>query len=292
MTSLGKLYDYSLGDVGVEVFLFLSGMGLYFSLTRNSDIKSFYERRFKRILPTFIIVSVTYYYWLNFIYKDTGIWGFIRGEFFIDFFRIHDKTYWFILLILLMYLVFPYLYIFLLPSKKKRTLRLVLLFIAWLVLIIALWFINGPLFNNVEILLFRIPIFILGLFFAPKIMKDEHLTKYELSVLLSIFTLKLIFIRASILPIKGRIIAIFWAFPIMFMSVWLCRNFIVKNGTLDKFIKWTGSLSLELYTIHVSLREIFNAYGFSMAIVWHYMIMVVLTYIMAVLLKRLHRIHN
>ena len=118
ITIIGKTYNYTLGDVGVEIFLFLSGMGLYFSLTRNDSINEFYIRRFKRILPTFLIVSVVYYFWLNFVYKDTGIFGFLQSELFLNFFKDHDTTYWFILLILLMYLIFPYLYNFLMPSKK------------------------------------------------------------------------------------------------------------------------------------------------------------------------------
>ena len=57
----------------------LSGMGLYFSLIRNDSVKRFYIRRFKRILPTFLIASVMYYFWLNFVYRYTMILGFVHG---------------------------------------------------------------------------------------------------------------------------------------------------------------------------------------------------------------------
>jgi len=45
----------SIGNVGVDIFLFLSGIGLYFSYKKN-NLKQFYMNRFVRILPEFILV--------------------------------------------------------------------------------------------------------------------------------------------------------------------------------------------------------------------------------------------
>lgn len=290
ITLIGKLYDYMLGDVGVEIFLFLSGMGLYFSLIRNDSVKRFYIRRFKRILPTFLIVSVMYYFWLNFVYRDTGILGFVRGEFFVNFFRIHDTTYWFILLILLMYLMFPYLYRFLLPLKNHRILRLLVLFGIWLGATITIFLLNRSVFYNIEILLFRIPIFILGLFFAYKVMENRNLSRFELLILILILAIKVIFIKSSVMPIRGRIMATLWTFPIMFIGVCVCKYSLAKTTKLNEFIQWTGTMSLELYIVHVSLREVFNAYNFSMSVGWHYAVMVIVAYCLAVILKKLSSI--
>ena len=42
-------------------FLFLSGFGVYYSLTKNSIAKSFYERRLWRFLLPFLIVAIPYF---------------------------------------------------------------------------------------------------------------------------------------------------------------------------------------------------------------------------------------
>ena len=39
-----KVWMRLVGSFGVEIFLFLSGMGLYFSYTKNRNIKLFYKK--------------------------------------------------------------------------------------------------------------------------------------------------------------------------------------------------------------------------------------------------------
>lgn len=133
----------------------------------------------------------------------------------------------------------------------------------------------------------RIPIFILGLYFGDIIMNDKKLTKYTLLVLLIIVMLKLLLIKESEFPIVGRIIASGWTFPIMFFGVFIIKNVASNIGILNRFIRYSGSLSLELYIVHVSLREFLNAYGFTMSILWHYLIMIVLSYFFATVIKKL-----
>ncbi|WP_338434097.1 hypothetical protein V3C97_06970 [Ligilactobacillus saerimneri] len=156
----------------------------------------------------------------------------------------------------------------------------------WLLTAILAYFLIPGLFANTEILYLRIPIFILGLFYADKVMNNSPLTNVEILLLIAIVVLKVAFNRVTMIPVGGRIMATLWSFPIMFAGVWLCKNFLVYNNYLHRFVQWTGSLSLELYIIHVSLREVFNAYNFSMAIGWHYMVMIVITYLIAILLKK------
>lgn len=286
LTVLGKDYYLVFGAIGVEIFLFLSGMGLYYSLNRTTSGKvAFYKRRFKRILPSFLPVAVIYYVWLNFIKTDAGIYGFIKGISFFNLFRIHDTTYWFIFLIFVMYILFPYLYQLLRGNNGKRKLNLVLVLVIWVAICYLLITLNFKIFMNIEIFMFRIPIFILGIYFGKAIMDNRKLSLFDLVLLCVIAVLKFVFIHDSIVPIKGRIIASFWMFPVIFLCIIFIKTVIIRIKWLDQFIKFTGSISLELYIIHVSLREIFNAYGFSMAILWHYLVMVCLTYVLAILLK-------
>ena len=41
---LGKLYNTFIGSVGAEFFVFLSGVGLYFSMSKDSNILHFFRR--------------------------------------------------------------------------------------------------------------------------------------------------------------------------------------------------------------------------------------------------------
>lgn len=52
------------GNVGVEIFLFMSGICLYFSM-KHSTIKEFYVKRLLRIWIPFILID-----WVYFFYDD------------------------------------------------------------------------------------------------------------------------------------------------------------------------------------------------------------------------------
>lgn len=45
------------GFMGVDIFIFLSGYGLCFSINKNS-ISSFLKRRYSRILPVYVLMSI------------------------------------------------------------------------------------------------------------------------------------------------------------------------------------------------------------------------------------------
>lgn len=49
-----------LGDRGVDIFFFISGMGIYASLTKNS-LRRYFSNRFWRIIPTVLIIGLLKY---------------------------------------------------------------------------------------------------------------------------------------------------------------------------------------------------------------------------------------
>lgn len=93
----------TLGYSGVDVFLFLSGFGLFYAMSKDgSTISSFYYRRLKRIVPTFVAIMI-----LASImhYKTWSIRWFMNP---LTWFY----NYWYIPFILLMYLIYPFFYRF------------------------------------------------------------------------------------------------------------------------------------------------------------------------------------
>ena len=48
-----------MGNVGVDMFLFLSGIGLWFSWMKNPSAKHFFIRRYLRIYPAWLIIALT-----------------------------------------------------------------------------------------------------------------------------------------------------------------------------------------------------------------------------------------
>ena len=66
---IAKLYNMFIGSVGVEFFVFLSGVGLYFSMMKDSNVLHFLYKRAKRILPIYIIIAILYWGFVDLIIK-------------------------------------------------------------------------------------------------------------------------------------------------------------------------------------------------------------------------------
>ena len=59
------------GNVGVDMFLFLSGIGLWFSWTGNRSLPRFFRKRYIRIYPAWLIMACLFYI-PNYINTDGG----------------------------------------------------------------------------------------------------------------------------------------------------------------------------------------------------------------------------
>ena len=53
---LGFIAQY--GFAGVEIFMFVSGLGIYYSLDKNRQIIPYYLKRIRRIFPAYYIVGI------------------------------------------------------------------------------------------------------------------------------------------------------------------------------------------------------------------------------------------
>lgn len=143
---------------GVDMFMMLSGMGVVFSLAKNS-IGKFYVNRLKRIYPPILIAALVMMYvdkwpFLVFIKKVTGY------AFFFEWFY---SFLWFFTAILVLYLVSPLLNKMF--EKSENKLLTSLLFLVYYILVVNLIYRKTSLdiwdyygFTN------RIPIFVFGMY--------------------------------------------------------------------------------------------------------------------------------
>ena len=100
----------SIGNCGVDLFFFLSGLGLYFSYTRllekdSHPARRFYQRRYGKILPTILIVTV-----LTFgLVEKTDLANWAGGVFLYGYFvpGLTRGNFWYLSAIMAFYLFFP-----------------------------------------------------------------------------------------------------------------------------------------------------------------------------------------
>lgn len=100
-----------------EGFLFLSGFGLYYSFLKNDDIKDFYNRRLKRLIIPFMVLSAWYFIYTDlvksfepiaFVGHITSLAFWIEGNY---------NGMWYIALSIILYALFPFFYKHILTNR-------------------------------------------------------------------------------------------------------------------------------------------------------------------------------
>ena len=164
-------------DIGVDIFLLISGMGTCRSLSRTfpkgrltGEIGRFYLRRCKRILPCYVLV-VALYGLIRSLYPQGYSWQELFQQFsLITFFTRADLTEWFIAAILVLYLFAPVLFR-ILESSKRRFCALMCL-TALVSLAVALFSTSGIRQMVNAYFTARIPVFMTGMLLDDRIRKE------------------------------------------------------------------------------------------------------------------------
>lgn len=163
-----------IGFVGVEIFLLLSGFGLYFSRKHNQSILHFYVNRVKRIFATYFLIGGAF-----FVHKDLILGSdfllFIRDFTLITFWNEGYRAYWFIALIIPLYLLYPFIHKFLIDARHPL-LKVVLMICFIYICLIYLKGVDWKTYKNLEIALTRIPIFLLGAYLGKMAYEEKDLS--------------------------------------------------------------------------------------------------------------------
>ena len=145
------------GYIGVDIFFFLSGMGLVFSIEKYA-LHTFYFRRIKRLIFPFVVVA-----FIRMIDEKWSIQEFILNVLGINFFtKSIFSNLWFVTAIAILYLLFPFYYRLFIKCKNK------LIFSLNAVLFITLlsFLLSSILRDDLYTFFNRIPIFLVGIYFG------------------------------------------------------------------------------------------------------------------------------
>ena len=98
------------GNWGVDIFFFVSGFGLYYSLSKDGNIASFYKRRLLRLLPICLVCGLFRYIVDHIL--PVGVGGYPTGvhEVSSNWMTILSWDRWFIPVIMVYYLLMPLLF--------------------------------------------------------------------------------------------------------------------------------------------------------------------------------------
>lgn len=247
--SLGSVLNN--GNIGVDVFLFVSGISLYFSMKREGSIWSFYKKRVKKILPVYFLLALPYMIWQHLIFEH-DVRTFMMRIFFID--KGHNN-FWFLLCIMVCYAFYPL--IFHLLEREDRRGRILFMVSAAAVLF-SLCYFQSEFFLRYNISLGRYPVFFLGCLAGPLVYERR-----DISPILIASCVLFLFVSKDICNKCGAVFA--WSSATRELiarlrmglqgvgSIFVLLPFlrILSRQRLGGILRFLGGWTLELYVIHI-----------------------------------------
>lgn len=249
---------FNQGSMGVDIFLFLSGMGLYYSLKKDDNIKNFYLKRARRILIPYAVLAVPGFIILDLLLKKVTIKKFLIDALTLSFWVQGDAIIWYISFIAFLYLIYPVIYFFLL-EKKNSNLYFVCALLASLLFNIWLLGFMPELYDRFVIAVTRFPVFIAGCWGGKWAYKKKDVCMWiPVSAFMIFLVMKvvLIFYR-GIIPDRIDWLVTYESFFMGALAIIFLVPVILEridNKYINESLKWIGSLSLEIYLIHWFLR--------------------------------------
>lgn len=248
------------GYGGVDIFLFLSGFGLYSSLERDPDVLRFFKRRAWKIFPSYLPILLVWM--LALPERNCGFLYWLRltvGNATGAAFWLKIKSFnWYILALPTFYLAAPLLKSVMDSGGKGR---------AYLLMGGALCLSTAFLDDWLLIAASRFPIFVMGMYLARVARSGEDTYRMEraaywlmaLGVGILYFCLR--YARDTLWTYG------LWWYPFLLvapgLTMLLCRAAAAlektKAGTgLVRILAVLGRASLEIYLIHVPVLEFLN----------------------------------
>lgn len=239
------------GNIGVDMFLFLSGIGLWYSWLKQPSFSSFYKRRLLRIFPTWLVISSIYYLqrfdfetgdYLDLVLDITINWGF----------WLHDElSFWYIPAIMMLYLWAP-LYMRLIQRHPSYR-WLPVLMVCWCVMVQWVTPVHQAV-GHIEIFWSRVPVFFIGINCGELVrrgLRMEPASRWLVMVTFLMTATACIWLeqmRHGRFPLFAeRMIYI----PLTVTLILLLTDlFRCMPGWCHRVFIFLGSLSLEIYLIH------------------------------------------
>lgn len=238
-----------IGNLGVDLFLLVSGVGIAFSLSRISslrEIKYWYKKRFLRIIVPYTMIMIPTLLYLK-IRSNHSWMDLLLHYSTIDFWTNHRGA-WYIAMILPLYVVSPFIFRFI--NRFSNT-CLVGIAISLFLFIFSIFHFSGSstainILKNIQYCCLRIPAFICGMSLFPLIKDHKDISTRKL---IRIFLV--CFVLIAILRVLGKE----YEFPLLQLIPLVIILLLLINKVKSKLrlLLFMGSISLESYLTNVYL---------------------------------------
>lgn len=245
---------YTLGSV--EMFMFVSGFGIYQSLLKNRDAFTFYKKRLFRLAPAYLPVMVVYCAF-GMLTSDMRVGEAVGNLTALGWwFGMKNQFNWYIPATVVLYLLSPLFFDCIQRLGKKSVWVFVVLFL----LIIAGWR------SNLLMAVTRFPTYFLGMYFGAKYAEGKQPTKKQLIVWTAVGIAAMALVPYYFIFKKHLLwyYGMYWI--LFFFSTPACmfgttklldwQSRFAPGRGLNKLWDFLGARSFEIYLCHLAFYSV------------------------------------
>lgn len=256
---------YTLGSV--EMFMFVSGFGIFQSLRKNQNAADFYKKRLVRLFPAYLPVMIL---WVAYrmLQNRMGVVDAIGNLTALGWWAgLSNQFNWYVPAILVLYLLSPLFYHCLTKMKHPW-----LIVVALFAVVVAMW--QGSLLMAVT----RFPTYYLGMYFGMRYAEKKAPTKKMIIIwtvvgLIAMALVPYFFIyRQETLWYYGAYwIPFFFSTPACMFGVtkllaWMESRPLTNR--VNRLIAFLGNRSFEIYLVHLAFFFVMLDMGFRRWKAW------------------------
>lgn len=249
----------NIGNSGVDIFLFVSGMGMYFSLKKSKSIREFYTKRVLRLVPVYFPIAFLFALYL-FVNGQIAFKNFVLDAAALNFWFNQGFQYWYISASIVLYILTP-LYMKYFFKYKNKT-----LFISLIIIIIINIICQTEELRHLRVFTTRIPIYIIGIKYGELCFEKRKFDVKSISVYLILAILGLSIFRYSFAYLQynnelyciEKISYTILTVPICIFTSIILDIIIGKFNLKFQILNIIGLHTLEIYTFHERVLNIFS----------------------------------
>ena len=255
------------GYGGVDIFVFSSGLGCAFSYFRTNNLYRYMKKRLLRVYPSYILFMLAWIPGYCYFFGQMPPRFMIGNLLGIQHFAISQYAInWYFPFIVLIYFFSPFIIEVIQRVKKIYQ---------FLIIIFVLMLFPVPFYGHIDYIIMaaRLPIYAIGVYLALHFDQDQKVSKKMVALLGTALIFGLILLKYFHRTYDYVYLYRFglWWFPFIFITPglcflisWFCEKLSVINLKLSEIItgllSYIGSISLELYLIHIYFLNVYNKY--------------------------------
>ncbi len=246
-------------------FLFLSGFGIYYSYSANSNKIDFFKRRLGRLLiPFWVMVTIIFLFRLA--VSGVGDLSYYLGMITTASFWLPGKTfnYWYIAVVIAFYIVYPFIHDFVFGKNNNNGrgeiyLKTSLICVSLVILNIVLGE-YYPYYDELELAIPKLPMLFIGMIagYLAKVEDTEiNIISWSLLIGTTVIICYLLKKDNKYFDQYYYIIDKLLTIPLLIIifEFLVSRNNALIKRLLSVFT-WLGAFTLELYVIHIYLMRV------------------------------------